>query len=292
LRWKRKKVIKAGLFETARRSLAGYKANPVLFVPPLVAFFVSILTPVILSRVVAVPREGFPTITLSLLMAGFGVLFLLSVVSFLVILGQANMSGKVITEGKTRLADWGIGIRKYFFRVLGIGLVFLGIMFVLFMIVMVAYALTILTKIITPEGVITPPITPTPQTTYMDWTMTLITALIMTIAQSFFYIWLAPAILDDKGIGTSLDLGIKTIRKSGRVFVGFIVLFLIVSAIATLVNSFPAIIGVTVPPLVGSLTPTSIVSQIIEKIFSPLWFLIAFTIYHQHSVQTAEITSG
>lgn len=38
---------------------------------------------------------------------GFGVLFVNLLVAFLVILGQASMSGKVVLEGKTALADWG-----------------------------------------------------------------------------------------------------------------------------------------------------------------------------------------
>ncbi len=263
--------------EIVRKSLNGYKANPVLFVPPLIAFIVSILTSAILPQ--GVSREGFPAITIDLLMMGFGVLFLMLVVSFLVILGQANMSKKVLTKGKTTLADWGSGVRRYFLKVLGIGLVFLSIVFILFMVVGIAYAFTILPEMITPEGIVSPPITPTPQTTYMGWAMTLI----MVVAQSFFYIWLAPAIINDKGVGTSLDLGIKAIKKNGRVFVSFIILFFIVSAIAMLIEDFSTITGVTMRPLVGSLTSAKIVSQIIERIFSPLWFLIAFTIYHRHS---------
>jgi hypothetical protein len=107
-----------------------------------VAFIVSILTSAILPRDVS--REGVSAITSDLVMAGFGVLFLMLVVSFLVILGQANMSGKARKEGKTALGDWVAGVRKYFFRVLGIGLVFLGIVLILFMIVGATYVLTVL----------------------------------------------------------------------------------------------------------------------------------------------------
>jgi len=270
------------LSEIVRKSSAGYKANPVLFVPPLVALIVSVLTSAILPQ--GVSREGVPAITSGLVMMGLGVLLLMLVVSFLVILGQANMSGKVVTVGRTTLADWGTGVRKYFFRVLGIGLIFLGIVFILFMIVGFAYALTILPEMITSEGVVRPPITPTPQTVYMSWVMTFI----MTAALSVFYIWLAPAILDNKGVGTSLDLGVKTIRRSGRVLVGFITLFFIVSAIATVIKDLPSLTGLDVQPLVGSLTSASIISQIIERIFSPLWFLIAFTIYHEHSMEASD----
>jgi hypothetical protein len=206
------------------------------------------------------------------------------VVSFLVILGLANMSGKVVKQGKTTLDDWSAGVRKYFFRVFGIGLVFLGIILILFMIVGVAYVLTVLPEMITSEGVMRPPITSTPQTAYMSWVMTLI----MTVASSIFYVWLAPAILDNKGVGASLDMGVKTIRSSSRIFVGFIILFFIVSAIATVIKVLPSMIGLDVQPIIGSLTYTSIVSQIIERIFSPLWFLIAFTIYREHSIQASD----
>lgn len=270
-----------GLSEIIGKSLTVYKANPVLFVPPFVAFIVSILTSAILPRDVS--REGVPAITSDLVMAGFGVLFLMLVVSFLVILGQANMSGKAIKEGKTTLGDWGAGVRKYFFRVFGIGLVFLGIILILFMIVGVAYALTVLPEMITSEGVMRPPITSTPQTAYMGWVMTFI----MSVASSAFYIWLAPAILDNKGVGASLDMGVKTIRMSSRVFVSFIILFFIVSAIATVIKDLPSMIGLDIQPIIGSLTLTSILSQIIERIFSPLWFLMAFTIYREHSIQAS-----
>jgi len=155
------------------------------------------------------------------------------------------------------------------------------------MIIGIAYAFTILPKIITPEGIVKPSTTllttPT-QPTFMD----LVTALIMTAAMSVFYVWLAPAILDDKGVGSCLDMAVKAIRKSGRVFLGFIILFFMVSAIATLIRDFPAMIGATFQPLVGSLTPTSIVSQIIERVFSPLWFLIAFTIHRELSLRASE----
>ncbi|WP_455276842.1 hypothetical protein [[Eubacterium] cellulosolvens] len=265
------------LLEVTRKGLVLYRANPVLFVPPFVAFIISILTSAILPRDIA--HEGFPAITPSILMMGFGALFLMMAVSFLVILGQVNMSGKVITKGKTTLADWGDGVKKYFFRVLGIGLVFLGIMVVLFMVVGMAYALTILPEMITPEGVVSPSFTPAPQAAYMGWAMTLI----MVVAQSVFYIWLAPAIMNNKSVGTSLDLGIKAIKKGGRVFVSFIILFFIVSVVTMFVENSSTFMGTTIQPLVGSLTYTKIVSQLIEKVFSPLWFLVAFAIYRKHS---------
>jgi len=260
-----------------RKSLADYRANPVLLVPPLVAFLVSTLTSATLPRTST--GVGFPTITSSLLMTGFGMIFLSLVVSFLVILGQASMSGKTVSEGKTKLADWGSGVRRYFFRVLGIGLVFLGIVFVLFMIVGIAYALTILPKLITPEGIVTPPTTSA--TVAAQPVFTLATTLIFTVTQSVFYVWLASAIIDNKGVGTSLDIGLRTIRRNFRTFLEFMALFFIVSVIVTVIGDLSALIGISVQPLVGSLTSTSIVSQIIEKIFSPLWFLIAFELYHE-----------
>jgi hypothetical protein len=269
------------LSEIIGKSLTVYKANPVLFVPAFVAFIVSILTSAILPRDVS--REGVPAITSDLVMVGFGVIFLMLVVSFLVILGQASMSGKAIKEGKTALGDWGVGVRKYFFRVFGIGLVFLGIVLILFMIVGVVYVLTVLPEMITSEGVMRPPITSAPQTTYMSWVMTLV----MTVASSFFYLWLAPAVLDNKGVGASLDMGVKTIRSSSKVFVGFVILFFIVSAISTAIQNLPSMIGLDVQPIIGSLTFTSILSQIIERVFSPLWFLMAFSICREYSIHAS-----
>lgn len=268
-----------GFSEIVRKSSADYRMNPVLFVPPLVALLVSVLTSGILPKAGA---QGLPITLPTLAMVGFGVAFLSLVVSFLVILGQASMSGKAVSQGKTKLVDWSSGVKKYFFRVLGISLIFLGIFLLLFAIVGVAYALTILPKLITPQGVVTPSSTMAATFT-AKWTATLSLAMALpiTVAQSVFYVWLAPAILDDKGVGTSLDLGVKAVRKSWRAFLAFIVLFFVVSVIVALVNDLPAVIGIGAQPLVGSLTSTSILSQIIEKVFSPLWFLIAFELYHE-----------
>lgn len=118
------------------------------------------------------------------------------------------------------MGDWGAGIKMRFFRVLGIGLAFLGILVILFMAVGAIYALTILPKLTTAEGAVKPPIAPAPETAHIGLAM----AAIVTVVQPTFYMWLAPTVLEDKGVGASLGSGLKAIKKRGWFFIGFIAL--------------------------------------------------------------------
>lgn len=207
-------------------------------------------------------------------------------VNFLALLGQVEMAGKVVLEGKASLGDWGAGIRRLFFKVLGIGLIFLGLLFTLSMVVVVIYALTIIPKLITPEGAVRPPIAPASGTAYMGLAL----AAVIALAQSIFYMWLAPAVLEDRRVGASLDSGLKSIKRCGRLFIGFVALFSIASIATALIKEAPSLVNIAGRPLVGSLTPVSIISQIVEKILSPLWFLMAFTMHH--SMQASEPAVG
>ena len=263
-------------------NLAKYHANPVLIVPPLVAMILPLINSIIL--VPPSTLEVSATELATFIFVAFGVLFLNLIISFLALLGQASMAGKVVVEGKTRLIDWGKGIKKYFLRVLGIGLIYLGIMFVFFIPIGIIVVLAMFPQLIS----VPPPTLPlTPETsplisTVMSW----VTVLLMTIASAVLYTWLAPAVIDDKGVFASLDAGTKTMRKGGKAFLGFIALLCIVSAIAELIRTFPTYLGLTIQPVFydGCVTLTQIVSQAIATIFSPLWFLIAFTIYSEQKL--------
>ena len=271
------------LSDIVKISLARYRVNPIMIVPPLVAM----VFPLIASLLLVPPTpKAFAPEFLSFIFMAFGVLLLNLIVSFLALLGQASMAGRVVAEEKTRLTDWGKGIKKYSLRVLGIGLIYLGIIVVFFVLIGMIIVFAMLPQLISQLGGIvtppTPPLTPliTPSITMAT---TGVTALLMTIASAVFYMWLAPAVVDDKGVFVSLDAGTKTIRKGGKAFLGFIALFFIVSAIAQMIEAFPTCLGVTIQPVCynGCVTPTHIVSQVITTIFSPLWFLIAFTIYNK-----------
>jgi len=252
-----------------------------LFVPPLIMLIVSF---VITLQTAPARPSGMPTLTPQLLTVGFMTLFLMLAVSFLVILGQASMTGKVMAENRAKLSDWVEGIRKYFFRVLGLGLIFLAVAFVLLMVVGVIYAFTILPEMITVEGTIKPPtIASLPHSTYA---MTMATTLIMTLVQGAFYVWLAPAVMENKSVGASLDSGLNTLKRRWRPFLFFIIIFFIIALTAQSIKIIPELYVVYIKPIVGGLEPTgrvltvtSLISQVIEKAFSPLWFLIAFNLY-------------
>lgn len=245
-----------------------------LFVPPLVGLIYSLL-----SSVIAYGNTNLALST-NLVQVALAVVFLNLVVFFLVILGQASMAGKVVLKGKTKLPDWGAGARKYFFRVLGIGLAFIGIALVVLVIFGFVLVFTFLPDIITHPGAIPklPSLFLNPTGIFM---VQLISVLLITLADSALYLWLAPAILDYKGVGTSLDVGLKTFKRSWKAFAGFFAIFLGASVVVLVINDLPTITGVTLRPLVASLTPTYLISQVMEKLLSPLWFLITFRLYRK-----------
>ena len=268
------------LFDIVRKSLARYRMNPILILPPLVTMTFSLITSVIIvSPSVSYTPGVFAPELLTFVFVAFGVLCLSLLISFLVVLGQASMTGRVILEGKTRISAWGKGIKRYFVRVLGIGLIYFGIVMVFFMLVMLISMFAILPQLMSQLGRGTPPQMPeiSPVIFMTSW----VTALFFTIASAIFYIWLAPAIIDDKDVFASLQAGTKAIGKSGKEFLGFVILFYLVSLVSVL-------IGTPVQPALfnGYVTPTQVVSQVVTAIFSPLWFLIAFTIYSEQKAVT------
>jgi len=63
------------------------------------------------------------------------------------------------------------------------------------------------------------------------------------------YVWLAPAVLEDRGAASSVDGGLRAI-KSRKVLFGFIVPYFIVLTVMSLLNEQ------TGQPMVGVLTTT------------------------------------
>ena len=90
-------------------------------------------------------------------------------------------------------------------------------------------------------GKATPPSTPLISPSVIK-AMGAVTALLMTIASSVFYMWLAPAIIENKGVFASLDAGTKAIRKCGKAFLGFLALFFAVSVTVQLIGA-PVMLG-------------------------------------------------
>jgi len=278
-------------FDVIKKSLAMYRMNLILVFPPLVAMVFQLISSLItLLPSISRASPGFAPELMILIFAVFGVMILSLIVSFLVILGQAIMTGKVIQEGKTKLSDWGKGIKRYFLRALGISLVYFGIMFVSFILVMIVFMFAILPQLISQisgDMSLGTPLIP-PLTLVL---MSLVSALLTTATSAIFYTWLAPAVLDDKGVSASLKAGTEAIGKRRKTFLGFVIFFFLVNFVPTLLTG-TSLTQYTYPvtmmqsAYLGYVTPMRVVSQVVTAIFSPLWFLIAFTIYSEQKTVT------
>jgi hypothetical protein len=251
----------AGLTEIIRKGLNDYKSNGVLVVPVIVGFitylvYSSFPSEAILSEALASGSSEQFSYAASLIV---GVEILYLAVAYFVILGEASMIGKVVSFGKTRLADWITGTRLYFFRVLGISIVYW----------MITFAVTRLVEI----SALTSATSERVHSAVTFLTLNLPSALVFSFLVSLFDLWLAAALLDGKGVVSSLFLGTKIAAGRERIYLGFVLLVFVVSAITTFLDS------IQVQTLVGSLTYPIIASGIISALVGPLWLLIAFRFY-------------
>jgi len=268
------------LLEIVRLSIARYRANPVIVVPPLA---------VLAFELVILPLMGVPAADASgpelesYAFIGFGALFLSLVISFLALVGQASMASVVVLGGKAGLRDWVRGVRRHSPRALGVYFIYLVVMVLSFvpMIVMYWYAmLPWLRHQIGASGPVEPPSPPfmsLPIGIAINWTALILFSVITAV----LYMWLAPVFFEDADVFTSVGAGNKALRANGRAFLGFIVLFIAVSGVANLIENLPVYLGATIQQIYSSgyLAPTHMASQVIETIFSPLWFLVTLTIY-------------
>jgi hypothetical protein len=273
------------LLDIVRLNIARYRANPVIIIPPLV---------VLVFELVVLPLMGIPAADASgpelesYAFIGFGALFLSMAISFLALVGQASMASSVVLGGKAGLRDWVNGIRKHSPRVLGVYFIYLVVMVLSFvpMIVMYWYAMLPWLRLqIGASGPVEPPSPPfmsLPIGIAINWTAINWTALILfSVITAVAYMWLAPVFFEDADVFTSVGAGNKALRANGRAFLGFVALFIAVSGVANLIENLPVYLGSTIQQIYGSgyLAPTHVASQVIETMFSPLWFLVALTIY-------------
>lgn len=250
---------------------------------------------VILSTsLLTTPPEGFPSsadllAALPLLYRGFATLAVTVIVTFFVILGQAGMTGRAVLEGKTTIGDWGSSIKRNFFKVLGVGLIYVGILFAFMIVVGMMTFLSILPTIAEnlqrlnqtlPAAPGAPQIPPSAFPQLISFAM--VFPVLFALAQAIFYVLLAPAVMDNKGVGSSVDHGFRTIKRSFPLFIGYAALMCVVAlATATLTfwPAFSAVFSGEVSAISG-LSWQNITSQIIGAVFSPLYFLLAFSIYN------------
>lgn len=269
------------LLDIVRLNIARYRMNPVIIVPPLA---------VLVFEIVILPLMGIPATDVSTLelesyaLMGFGALFLSMTISFLTLIGQASMASRVVLDGKAGLRDWVQGVRKYSPRVLGVFVIYLGVMVLSFIPMMIMYWYVMLAQLPSlmaaydPEKPPPPPIIPPSINIATNWTALIFASVITAV----FYLWLAPVFFEDKGVFTSIRAGNQALKKNGRTFLGFVALFIAVSGAANLIENLPTYLGTSIQQLYsGYLALTHVTSIFIKTIFSPLWFLIALTIYRE-----------
>jgi len=262
------------------RSLVDYKSNPMLVIPPLVSMIVTFLTSdYYLANFRAGTTEASdPAFALYPVWFLFGFELFLGLVALLVILGQISMTGKVILTGKTRLSEWRVGLRRYFWRTLGIGAVFLGI----------AVAVVVLGMHVYVSVFILPAIASHPSTLAASSEFThqpypvLGSFFLVAVYASIFYMCLASAVLDDKGVGASISSGFKALKKSGRSYLGFLGLFFLVPLLLGSATLTPDLLANQ--SLTGFLKVPSLLSMLLGALFSPLWYLMLFRMYSESGV--------
>lgn len=268
-----------------REGLRLYGRNPVLIVPPAIWAIVTFTTSsIIISQfapegIVPVPRQ-------SSLVSVATLIFLLGLVNittgFLVVLGQAGMTGRVVLEGATRLRHWGASIRSHFFTVLGLGIVYGGI------VVVIGAAMGVLGVSVAFLSRSIPTVPPgTPPTAALPPLVTplaVIYPLLMAISQSIFYILLASAVMDGRGIAGSLDYGLKVVKRGWRVYLPYLGVFIAVSLAVSLIGSFQYITQGGFSDYL--LSPNVFISQGLNAVFSPFLFLLAFLIYRMQSTSS------
>jgi hypothetical protein len=267
------------LIDIVRLNVARYRTNPVIIVPPLIVLvFGTAITPLM-----GLPGADFSTPEfVSYAFLGFWALFLSLAISFLTLIGQASMASRVVLEGKAVLRDWVHGVKRYSTKVLGVCVIYLGVLVLSFIPMMIMYWYVMLAQLPSlmgaydPEMPPSPPIIPPSINIVTNWTALIFTSVITAV----LYLWLAPVFFEDGGVFTSIRAGNQALKKNWRTFLGFVALFITVSGAANLIENLPTYLGTSIQRS-GYLALTHVTSNVINTIFSPLWFLIALTIYRE-----------
>lgn len=254
------------ILEILSRSSIDYRVNLVLIIPPLIDLVRTSVRLMFSSAVVSQLSNVFNPFLLAFVLLD-------SVTALLVLLGQCVMTGKVISEAKTKLADWITYGKKFFFTVLGISILFGLIIFSL-------------NRLTTPYLVWV-----TPENFYSPRTL-LITIgfglFAYRIPQGFFFFWLASAILSGKGTVRSLIDALKALRHCFVVFGGFALMYFVVQDFSDLLIDYVF----RVQPLIGNLTISHVLSGTIDAALSPLWFLMAFSLYRMQQTKQVGNPTG
>lgn len=272
------------LFDLIKLNLGRYRENPVIAVPPVTVMIAYMLT----SRLT--PPSGVINEVSTNYFIGFGILFLNLAVPFLGLLGQVSMAGKIVDGGKADLDDWIEGIRAYFSRVLGVNLIYLGTFMIFAILLMGAYFTSFILPLASQLGLMADetvtPVLNMPMLIAIFLGFTLIDA----AATAFLYMWTAPIVFDDQSVFDSLRLGSRASKEGKLKFLGLIAIMFVAYGITALINYVPLYRSLSTELIInqGYNTLSTLVSQTIRAIFSPLWLLIAFTIYHRSPIHLVE----
>ncbi len=161
-------------------------------------------------------------------------------------------------------------------------MIYLGILIIGFIPLSMVYLYFVLQPLVSQMVIAPPQITAPALLTPLSMAMMVIITLFGAVSTAVLYTWIAPIVLENKGVIASLSSGTRGIREGGRTFLGFIALIFVVSGVTALIENFPMYLGAPVQQLSsqGYLTPSNVASQAISTVISPLWFLMAFTIYY------------
>lgn len=260
-----------GLVGLLKQVVSDYRSNLVLILPQLLGALVNGL---ILSSLRSnLSRMVTSRLASNALGAFFGPVSYS--VEFLVLVGQVSMTGKVVLAGETVLKDWWDGLRRFFWRVLGIEIA-IGIMAVLcavpFVLAVIVYNWSFHADFLGQ---------PTSYLTVFYW----VNYLLGPVTSAILYMCLAPAVVSDLNIGASIRSGWSAAKKTRRAFlvlVGFLCLMEAATYALTRVDSwtrgYVPSLGNTILSLFG------ILANIIWTLLTPLIILMAFRIYGESSV--------
>ena len=228
-----------------------YRQNPIIILPPIILAIVNLTTSGILSSLF-LSSFGISSSDFSFLLIAYLLLFSLIVLAtFLVILGQAVMTGRIVLEGHTGLGDWSAIIRNRFRVVLGLGIIF-GSAFSLSSTASILLGVSLAAYL----------------NAFSVFRMSfIIVDVVSSIPLSLFYIVLAPAIMEGKGIRDSMRHGWRAVRSGLGVYLPYLGTLIVLSLAISIISI----------PIEGSIA--GIVTEVVRAVSTPLLFILAFLIY-------------
>jgi len=262
------------------RSLQNYRVNPLLALPALIGFLVSLISGNVYYSIIQ--GCSLQAATGPCLMS-FSWYYLVdpviqSVVGLFLILGSVGMTEQIMLGYQASLEGWVRGIRLHFVRVFIILLVFGVIELPISIAGAMGYSIFILPRVLsqTLTANFVTEFTRVDAWASMTWHELL--EPLMSFLAMFAYLCLASAVLDRRGLRASFSTALGIVKRNGGLFFSFLLLIWAVDFMVGLSGGAPSLIGITQPTF-GASTLSSIVSSLARTVISPFWYLIAFAFY-------------